>query len=181
MPWLPIYADEEDFRVIHDWLNQNDEIAFIVSDGPRRWRAVQTVAHLDSARICLWHVPSGPLPLSIDPWKGWTIRGWSGDYPCFGTDNVGLIWFNRRPKSHRQPDAIGLSSFEWPGNLYATAGRPAPETTKRFWASLRIWIKKNAVRIPRSGPLDGPRPKIWAFPSALSAIKHGRDRANNSL
>jgi hypothetical protein len=192
MPWLPIYADEEDFQVIHDWLNQNDEIAFIVPDGPSRWRAVYTVARMDSPRICLWHVPSGPLPLRhplpskridpiTDPWSGWTeLRGRADHaYPYFGFYHVGVIWLERSPQRDGHADTIGLSSFGWTGNVHAKAGHPAPESTKKFWANLRSWTKKNAVKIPRSGSLDGPRPEIWAFPSALSAIKRGRNRANN--
>ena len=81
MPWLPIYADEEDFTLVFDYLNQSDEVAFIVSDGPGRWRATQRIVNMDAPRFCLWHVPSGPLPLlhphpskridSIsDPWSG---------------------------------------------------------------------------------------------------------------
>jgi hypothetical protein len=34
MPWIPIYADSTDFQVLHEWLNQNEEIAFVISDGP---------------------------------------------------------------------------------------------------------------------------------------------------
>ena len=181
MPWIPFYADEGDFRVILDWLNQNDEIAFIVSDGPKRWRAVHTVPRLeDSLQICLWHVPSGPLPLRYplpsgridpitDPWSGWTeLRGRADHaWPYFGFYYVGVIWLHRRLRSEEKPDTISLSSFGWTGNQHAKAGHSAPEATKKFWASLRSWTKMNAVRIPRSGPLDGPRPEIWAFPSAL--------------
>src|SRR5262245_19283928 len=87
MPWLPLYADEEDFKTIHEHLNQSDEIAYLLPDGSRffraRWRAVRSLPRMDSARLCLWHVPSGALPLVSrllskepgtirDPWAGWT-------------------------------------------------------------------------------------------------------------
>jgi len=187
MPWLPIYADEEDFRLILDRLNRDDEIAFIISDGPKKWRAVRSIPSLHSHRICLWHVPSGPLPLLysryakpgqiIDPWDGWTeLRsGRDNTNPYFGPSHPGVIWFNSRCL----PNTICLSSFEWAGNLHAKAGRPAPEATTEFWARLRGWAKKNAVRITRSGTLESLRPEIWAFRSALSAIRRGVDRQCN--
>jgi hypothetical protein len=192
MPWLPLYADEEDCRVVHDYLNQNEEIAFIVPDGPHRWRATRTVPVMDAVRICLWHVPSGPLPLlhqhpsktvdSIhDPWSGWTELRTGADSTCpyFGAGHPGIIWLNHQPKALRVPDGIGLSSFECIGNHYAISGNPAPEVTERFWKRLRHWAKKSAVRIPRDGPVDGPHPEIWAFPSALAAFRIGRGRDSN--
>jgi hypothetical protein len=63
MPWLPLYADENDFAFIHSWLNSQEEIAFLVSDGEKRWKAVRTIPELQGPRHCLWHVHSGPLPL----------------------------------------------------------------------------------------------------------------------
>jgi len=187
MPWLPIYADEEDFQFILDWLNRNDEIAFIISGGAKQWRAVRTIPSFHSHRVCLWHVPSGPLPLHysryakpgqvVDPWDGWTeLRsGADNTNPYFGPSYPGVIWFN----NGRRPNTICLSSFEWAGNLHAKSGCPAPETTTKFWATLRNWTKKNAVRITRYGPLESPRPEIWAFRSALSAIRSGVNRQRN--
>jgi hypothetical protein len=192
MPWLPFYADEEDFRVVHDYLNQNEEIAFIVSDVPHRWRATHTIPHMDGTRICLWHVPSGPLPLlhphpskavdSIaDPWSGWTeLRtGTDNTCPYFGAGHPSIIWLNHRPKSERLSDGIGLSSFEWIGNRYSLIGSPAPKVTERFWQRLGRWAKKSAVIIPRAGALDGPSREIWAFQSALAAFRSGRNRDSN--
>jgi hypothetical protein len=189
MPWLPIYAEDEDFRAILDWLNENDEIAFIVADGPSRWRAVHTVPGIDVTTICLWHVPSGPLPLLcldskkrglIDPWDSWTEMrpGVDKTHPYFGAYHTGIIRFNARRRRPDRPDTIFLSSFEWVGNLHARDGRPASEATVRFWQQLRSWTKKLALRVPRSGPLDGPCPKIWAFPRALAAIRNGCSRAD---
>ncbi|MCC7418729.1 MAG: hypothetical protein IT428_00470 [Planctomycetaceae bacterium] len=81
MPWLPLYADEDDFRDVLSWLNSDADIAFIVADGPQRWRAVARLEILTYGRYCLWHLPSGPLPLLgqgtiedsqvPDPWAGW--------------------------------------------------------------------------------------------------------------
>jgi hypothetical protein len=193
MPWIPIYADEEDFGMVLNFLNQCDEVAFIVSDGPRRWRATQTIPRMGAARICLWHVPSGPLPLLHpppsktvdfveDPWIGWTeLRTVEGNCPYFGAGPTGIIWLDQRPRSKRVPEGIGLSSFGWIGNHYSIIGSRAPEVTERFWQRLRRWAKKNAIKVPRSGAVDGPNPEIWAFPSALTAFRSGRGRDNNPL
>ncbi len=190
MPWMPFYSDEEDWRVILDWLNQQDEIAFVISDVPGRWRTVQTVSALYSPRIYLWHIPSGPLPLVhplpgrqvdpiADPWSGWTALGSRKDTPYFGPYYPGVIRLNHRRRNSEQPNVIRLSSFEWTGDLHARSRCPAAPSTKKFWQSLRRWIRKSAVQIPRSGPIDGPRPQIWAFPAALSAIRNGCQRADN--
>jgi len=192
MPWIPLYADEEDFRVIHDYLNQSEDIAFIVSDGSRRWRAVQTIPRMDGERVCLWHVPSGSLPLlhpqpsktvdSIsDPWSGWTELRTGADSSCpyFGAGHPGIIWLNQRPVSKRVSGGIALSSFEWIGNRYSLIGSPAPDVTEKVWQRLRRWAKKSAVMIPRSGALDGAHPEILTFPSALAAFRSGRGRDSN--
>lgn len=192
MPWLPIYADANDFRAIHDWLNASEELAFIVSDGPQRWRAVGSVPALDSERICLWHVPSGPLPLLrpsssrdvgsvTDPWSGWEeLRaGADPSHPYFGAGHPGIIWLNHRPVSRRSPRGVGLSSYEWIGNHYRVIGKAADASTEAFWRSMRRWTQKHSRKIPRAGALDGPRAEIFAFPSALAAFESGVERDAN--
>lgn len=192
MPWLPLYADAHDFRTILDWLNATEELAFIVADGPHRWRAVHTIPSLESYRFCLWHVPSGPLPLLQahpnrengrveDPWSGWQeLRtGADASQPYFGAGHPGILWLNHRPVSLRFPRGIGLSGYEWIGNHYRAIGSPADASTEAFWRAMRRWTQKHARKIPRHGPLDGPRPEIYAFPSALAAIESGTDRDMN--
>jgi len=192
MPWLPIYADQVDFANILDWLNATDQLAFLLSEGPRRWRAVSHLDALSSSRVCLWHVPSGPLPLLhpnpsrevsliIDPWSGWKeLRtGANSSTPFFGAGHPGVIWLNHRPISLRNSGGIGLSSYEWIGNHYRMIGSPATPATESFWKLLRKWTQKQSTRIPREGSLDGPRPEIYVFPSALRAFKSGSPRDNN--
>ncbi len=192
MPWLPFYADKDDFRVVHNYLNQNEELAFIIPNGPHRWRAVHTVPRMVGVRICLWHVPSGPLPLAqpypsktvdyiSDPWRGWTQLRTDTDPTCpyLRGNHPGLLWLNHRPTAQQFSDGIGLSSFEWIGNKFSIIGSPAPKVTERFWQSLRRWAKKSTVMIPRVGRVDGAKPEIWAFPSALTAFRSGRARDSN--
>jgi hypothetical protein len=82
MPWLPIYAAEEDMRWLFDTLSVEPEIAFLLSAGEKRWTATKKKEFVRDGRVGLWHVPSGPLPLLRekgrpegivdDPWAGWT-------------------------------------------------------------------------------------------------------------
>jgi len=59
-------------------------------------------------------------------------------------------------------------------------GSPAKPSTERWWANLRKWVRKQgAKRIPRSGPIDGPHPEIWAMPSALERFESGLPRDAN--
>lgn len=88
-----MYLLEKDIEFLNDWLNQEEEVAFLLGDGPRRWIARKECTILSmpaiktGLRTCellpeeitaitpgnfltgkkydfnLWHVPSGPLPL----------------------------------------------------------------------------------------------------------------------
>jgi hypothetical protein len=51
--------------------------------------------------------------------------------------------------------------------------------TERHWKALRRWAGRVGVKIPRTGPPDGPGKEIFAFPAALAAIQSGQGRANN--
>ena len=143
---------------------------------------------LSGRRICLWHVPSGSLPLLhphpsdavdvvADPWSGWQElrpEAHGGRHPYFGAGHVGVFWLNRHPSPSKDPTAIGFSSFEWIGNRY----QPADVSTERFWKRLRSWIIKQTVKLPRSGPLD-ERGEVFAFPSAAAKIRSGVARDSN--
>jgi hypothetical protein len=185
MPWLPLYADETDIPELASWLNADDDVAFIAADRPRCWKAVSSVDAITGGRYCLWHVPSGPLPLLgdgpvqdnhvPDPWAGWTEMRTGADprTPYFGPGHPGVIWLNPRPAGYSRPGAVGLSSFEWIGNHYRLIGSPAPEATEKWWQRLRRSVKKVAIRVPREGPCNGPHPEIWAFLSAYQRFLQG--------
>jgi hypothetical protein len=197
MPWLPVYIDHSDLASITDWLNAEDCIAFIVSEGPKRWVAVPTLdAPPGDGYVGLWHTESGPLPLTRgrllhalmipdgrirNPFKGWREQRTGADptRPYFGAGHPGVYWFRVRTRAVHHEDGIGLSSFEWIGNRYRRIGHGAPEVTMKWWQRLRRWVKKQAVQIARSGRVDGPEPEIWAMPSALSAIENGCARDDN--
>ena len=185
MPWLPLYMDDRDAADLLSWLNDEPHIAFIVSNGAKQWKALDAVSSF-SPRSCLWHTNSGPLPLLTessdlivdDPWSGWTEQRTGADptTPYFGAGHPGVYWLNNYPNNC---GVIPLSSFEWIGNHYRTIGDPAPPSTEKWWARLRRRIKKTAIRIPRTGPVDGTNPEIWTLPNALAAIQSGTDRSPN--
>ncbi len=184
MPWLPFYADEEDFRVVLGRLNADEESAVIVPNGAGRWVAKRTVDGLADGCYCLWHIPSGPLPLLFrragkihtaaveDPFAGWEARltGHNPSVPYFGI-HPGVIVMAKVTQGVESPDAIGMSGFSWIGNRYRAIGYGAAESTGKWWRRLRRWVRKQAVRrIPRKAGLE---PEIWVFPSAYRRIAGG--------
>ena len=187
MAYILFYADERDFRLIREHLNQHPEIAFIVPDGKNRWRATLSVPRLWAKSITLWHVPSGPLPLLHppdgqketpirNPWKGWKeLYPQGGGMPYFA-DPPGIITIEVQPRSKDTKGGVGMSTFGWIGNYFGIIGIRAKKKTEGFWKSLRSWVKENATLIPRKGRVDGPHREIWAFPSALASFKRGRKR-----
>jgi hypothetical protein len=194
MGWLPLYLDDNDAQVLLTVLNEDPEVAFIVSEGPARWIARRTLATAPDGTYCIWHEPSGPLPLVRamllpsgrvkDPWSGWTEKrkGADSSVPYFGPGHPGVIWWNLRTKSRATPGGIGMSSFEWIGNHYRVIGSPAHPATESWWKRLRTVLKRlRASRIPRTGPLDGPVAEVWAMPSALSQIRAGVCRDEDPL
>ena len=131
MPWFPIYADEDDFQSILTWLNEEQDIAFIVSNGSKKWIAKKSIDRLEQGRNCLWHIPSGPLPLLQanpnkpdqavkNPWKGWKEKrtGANPTTPYFGAGHPGVIWLNVQPVGREADNSIGISSFGVSGTLH---------------------------------------------------------------
>lgn len=186
-----MYLFGTDVSALLDHLDGDPEVAWLVPQGPNLWTARLQHPGVAADRWCLWHIPSGPLPFFRpkhgqvdwieDPWSGW-------ENPTTGTDNLprfgshhGVYWLNLRtdPARQRAGSLIGLSSFEWIGNRYRVIGEPATRATENHWTLLRKWVSKTARRIPRTGPLEGPKPEIYAFPEALAAIEAGTQRASN--
>ncbi len=192
MPSLPMYLEKNDLPLVQGWLNEDLEIAYLVSDGPKRWRASKTVEKLTDGVYTLWHIPTGPLILLppkdekfngviSDPWKGWNELRTGADptKPYFGPGYVGVLDLDIRTNSKVEPEKIGISSFGWIGNYFSVLGNKADPATKLWWEKLKKWAKKNATKIPRIGPVDGPKAEIWAFPHALKAIQTGKPRRDN--
>ncbi|GIH14808.1 hypothetical protein [Rugosimonospora africana] len=185
MAWLPMYLLDDDVNLVVDRFNQDGSLAWLINVDTGRWRAAPHLDRVSVARVGLWHVPSGPLPLFAsgrgkaegeipDPWAGWQVD--HGGLPYFGAGHPGVYWLNLRTAA---PEPIGMSTIEWIGNHYRSIGRPATSETVRHWKALRRWADRMGDRIPRAGPIGGPGKEIFAFPSALAAIKVGRSRLPN--
>jgi hypothetical protein len=194
MAWLPFYAAESDYLLLRDFLSDEPDVAFVISDGSRRWRAVATVAALEPGRYCLWHIPSGPLPLIkggkaqpdliINPFAGWHEKrpGADPSSPYFGPGHPGVFWLNVRPDEfgpHSGVRAIGLSSFEWIGNHYKALGSVPIADTERWWKRLGSWIRRRSTQVPRGGVWQKAPPEIWAFPAAYSLMETTAIGGNN--
>jgi len=192
MPWLPLYASDEDFDTLRNHVNTADDLAYLVGCGKGQWKAVRTLESIEPGRYGLWHVPSGPLPLLHpgsaapsdieDPFSGWSELRPGAD-PCtpyFGAGHPGVFWLNLHGGSasrHGEP-VVGLSSFEWIGNHYRIIGKPAMAETGAAWKLLRRWVAKTASKVPRGGPKQRTPPEIWAFPGAQALFSQGAKGGN---
>jgi hypothetical protein len=180
-----MYLLPEDVPSLLGLLNTDDDIAFLVSNGPNRWIARQELIHLPVGRTGLWHIPSGPLPLldpkptnqvrSIsNPFSGWVEQRQGADpsTPYFG-DHPGTLWLNVRLQGRDMGSICGLSSFEWIGNYNAAIGRPAPPQTVRWWKALQARVRKRTRRVPRRALGLTEPPEIFAFPAAYRELDAG--------
>ena len=184
--WLGLYVEEADVPLLRDRLNEDPEIAFLMPEGPGRWRAVWQTDEL-LGKTMLWHVPGIPLPLlrpggqdSVieDPFAGWQELRPGMDYsvPYFGPGLPSTLLLELYTRGWRglRSDIIPLSGLSWHGRTSQKG--PAP-STQQWWSRFRGWLRRQAVCITRSGPLDGPQPDIWALPAALRAIQAGVERS----
>ena len=168
-----MYLYEADVTLLLDRLNSDPEIAVL----DHNWIAVPDVKDVRDGSYMLWHVPSGPLPLTnpvalhpgviqLDLHRWGTVCNSQGE---------------KRFPFDRSPDVIGMSCFGWIGNRYRPIGLPASPATEKWWNRLRRWVAKMAIRIPRWGPIESTDPEIYAFPCAYKAIKSGKARDDNPL
>jgi hypothetical protein len=192
MPWLPFYAAEGDLPQVGKHLNASPEVAFVVSRRPGEWVAVKSLESLAPGRYCLWHIPSGPLPLVrganeppgaiTDPFAGWSEAkaGANPSLPYFGAGHPGVLWLNIVSTRASREGAllVGLSSFEWIGNHYKVIGSVARPETEQFWKALRRWLMKLAVKVPRGGPSETTPPEIWSMAGAQSLFAEGARGGN---
>lgn len=205
MAYIAMYLLQNDVEQLNELLNAEEEIAFIVSNGPKSWiarkehhiaadigtqkwgkRGQENVLLPGFAEYYLWHVPSGPLPLIqdgitgetiADPWQGWTeLRtGANARMPFFGAGHPGAIHLTIKLAVNGE---IGLSSFGWIGNHYKIIGKGALESTEKFWSKLKRTVKKSATQIPRA---DNPalKKEVFAFAQAYNQIQSGMPCALN--
>lgn len=182
MPSIAMYVLEEDVELLLATLA--DEMAFIVSDGDKRWKATSKPPTVLEPNMALWHVPSGPLPLLrsnreespgeiADPWAGWEEErtGANPRTPYFGPGHPGVFRLGLRLDGRRPEEPCGLSSIEWIGNHYAGLGNAAQPETEKRWRKLRRDIAGVARKLPANFPRPPTPQPIWVFPKAAAAWK----------
>lgn len=186
MPWLPFYCAPNDLSSLLGLLG--DDIAFIVPDGNRRWRAAREFIPEEGSRTALWHIPSGPLaqlgklymkPGGIpdaepnapveDPWAGWAeLRsGAEPAVPFFGDRDAGVFRLSLQFTGKEPGSKCGVSSFGWTGNRYPDG---VPRVTRNRWATLRRHMAKVAQKVPIGGFSTGYPPVMWALPHAVENL-----------
>ena len=187
-----MYLAQQDVELLNNWLNQEDELAFLASNGGSKWIAQKEhdiltdlntqVSGLGRVEYNLWHVPSGALPLLglnselstivADPWTGWTeLRpGANPTVPYFGAGHPGVISLKIKFSASGE---IPMSDFSWIGNHYRIIGNGADKVTEKFWNRLRRMAKNKAMQVPRCNHHDRKK-EIFAFPEAYKEIENGR-------
>jgi hypothetical protein len=186
--WIGLYLEEADAALLLDRLNEDPEIAFLMSEGTDRWRAMWRIDDL-LGKTMLWHVPGGALPrlkpngthaLIKDPFSGWQelSPGLDSFVPYFGSgwpSTLLMDLYVRQWRGLLRPDILPLSGITWYGALPVASAKPHA-STRRWWNRFRGWLRRHAVQITRSGPLDGPRADVYALPAALRSIQGGMER-----
>jgi hypothetical protein len=182
MPSILVYALESDLQTIVDYLNEDPDIAYVISDGPRRWRTVDRMAKLIAGHHALWHRPGEALPLVgasdaepdrpiLNPDAGWEERLPSAvpGQPFFGS-HPSVVWLHI---STGQPGIVPMSAVGWIGNRYRAIGQGATPATNKWWQRLQRWIKSQTVTVPRGNLQTSALKDVAAFPAALEQLKNG--------
>jgi hypothetical protein len=183
MPAILIYAMAADLRMVLTHLNADEEIAFLVSAGPGRWRAVEQVPDFEPGRTLLWHRPGGPLPLLqpdgtetviSDPFAGWTERVASnaGRVPFFGSIPA-IVTLDVPPLVAAEEKRVPMSALGWIGQRYQRAGRPAAAATAAWWRRLQRWIGDLGIAVQREGMPRGRGSIVVALPEAQRLLVAG--------
>jgi hypothetical protein len=178
-----MYALAPELRTIVEYLNEDANVAFIVADGPRRWRAVERVGDLAPGHHAIWLRAHGPLPLVespgvepsatiADPMAGWDERvpASTPAMPFFGSDPA-VVWAHvPRFDEHT---SVPMTAFGWIGDRYRGIDHGASAAARQWWRRLQKWIRSRTEIVRRGGP-DGTGPKdVAAFPDALARLQSG--------
>jgi hypothetical protein len=199
MPCISIFADEEDAKVLLDWLNSEEEIAFIIpditQDSPQqKWKAIRTIDSFNDGKYSLWHISGGLLPfvnvpdspqVVFDSWKACIEQHASANSTktYFGLGHSAEIrlelWLRHHPYSETEKTTLPVLISWWMENKDLLAAsdfqwignryEQAPQQTHRWWKRLKVFVARKAIRLTPSGQ----RWSFWAFPSAFRKLKNG--------
>ena len=196
MSEIILYLTNTDAESIVDWINHEDEIAWIIKESQEgnvyRWKAVNSIDVIQASEYCLWKIGAGALRIPsrnhetedtivLDPFMGWeqTLDTDSAETPWFGAAAPETYTFTFRARGRESEDSIGRSGFNWIGNYFSVIGNSAPEECKKWWERLKRHIKKNATGIPWPGELGSGKAGAYAFPEAYEQLQKGRTKDVN--
>ena len=197
MAWIPFYLKKNDIKLLNDFLNSEQDIAFLVSEGKNEWIAKSEWNILNdienekflgenyvpkTCEYSLWFIPSGKLPIPgkedefiQNPWNGWKENFKNQRrIPYFGAGCPKVFTLTIKIDNNEIP----MSGIEWIRNHYKIIGIEADKSTDKFWNKLRRFIKKNSNQIPRCNYSEG-KPEIFAFENAYKEILNGKECALN--
>jgi hypothetical protein len=183
MPAILLYATAADLMQVLAHLNADEEIAFLVSAGSDRWRAVEQVRALEPGRTLIWHRPGGPLPLLqpdgaetviANPFAGWAERvsSQAGRVPFFGSIPA-IVTLDVPLVAAVEEGRVPMSALGWIGQRYQTAGRPAAAATAAWWRRVQRWIANLGVPVQRAGMARGRSSIVFALPEARQRLAAG--------
>lgn len=182
MPSILFYALDPDLQTVADRLNDDPDVAFVVADGPRRWRAVDRVPRIGAGCHALWLKPGGALPLVgravgdpeepiVNPEAGWEERLPSAipGRPFFGS-HPAVVWLD---VPAGDGGTIPMSAVGWIGDRYRAIGVGATPAAAKWWKHLQRWFRGRTTVVARGG-LHGTGPvDVNAFPGAMEQLKSG--------
>lgn len=194
---MMLYATSEDADCIREWINADDDVAWIVkvaeANGVYAWKAVGKLERLQEQDYAIWHVESGSLTIPSatsavpdakieNPFRGWTQRlsTAGATAPWFGANLPGPYLFQFAEQGCEAPGSLGRSEFAWAANRYRAIGKPAHPAAMRWWRKLRRYLARNSEQIQwLSEAQKGFNPLVYVFPNAMADIKRGRHRDVN--
>jgi len=196
MPAIQFYAAEDDFIEILDFLNKDVDIAFIVNEKPKSFKAVETLTTEQfNSEFIIWHTSASlpkqsPKNLSSieliewnknpeiieEPFLGWEYEGLTHKgFPNFN-NSPAIIQFEKTSMTDtfENGETIAQSSFSWVGNYFSIMGSKPDPVVQKWWNRFKRTIKKLSVQITNPAPRQNefnPKPYIYLLPAALSAHK----------
>lgn len=196
MTEIILYLTRQDTESIVDWINAEDDLAWIVKRSQQgytyHWQAVRKLKALESKEYCLWKIDSGPLrvpsgrqdvkdTIVLNPFSGWeqTLKTKVEAVPWFGAGAPETFGFTFREVGTEVENSIGRSGFTWIGNYFGVIGNGAPDECKKLWERLKRYIKKNSTGIPWPGELGSGKTGAYAFPEAYNQLIEGRPKDVN--
>jgi hypothetical protein len=198
MPDLLVYATRKDSEALRSWLNESDEVAWIVKvrevDKHYQWKAVNAIDTIDQQAYSLWHVESEPLSVPSgkqgqpdavieDPFQGWEqeLSEANATCPWFGGILPGPYSFVFAEDGIEKPGNLARSEFSWSADRYKAIGKPAHPKAKRWWSKLKRYLERSTIQIPWVDTLSNVKraPRAYVFPDAAHQLNAGRGRDVN--